>query len=193
MNLPKDTRLAIRNVCRKWDSCKKCGIGIAAMHIVHMRGCPNEPLILFVGEAPGKEEDKEGIPFVGRSGKLLNELIVQVGLKEVEYCIINPVACRPFNEDGSNRRPNETEINNCLPRFIMLYELINSKGLVTLGKVAHEIVTEHIPKIDRFYYLSIYHPAYILRGGGVGGQRFKETLGELIKFVQDLKQNQKKL
>lgn len=142
-------------------------------NIVFGEGNPNAKLIL-VGEAPGREEDKQGRPFVGRSGKLLDKVLAKAGIDRSEVYITNVVKCRPPN----NRTPSPREISICTERF--LYNQINiikPKIIATLGSVAgramlHEpiqITKIHgqVFNINNITIVPVYHPAYILRNMGL--------------------------
>jgi uracil-DNA glycosylase len=126
---------------------------------------------LIIGEAPGAEEDRQGEPFVGRAGKLLNNMLLAIGLKREEVYIANIVKCRPPN----NREPVPVEAQTCAPYLARQVALIKPKIILALGRVA----AQNLLKTDRpvgslrgkrFYYeqtdipvIVTYHPAYLLR------------------------------
>ena len=128
--------------------------------------------LMFIGEAPGAEEDAQGRPFVGRSGKLLDLGIHKTGLTRDQVYITNIVKCRPPN----NRNPSDEEIDECLPMLLSQIEFIQPKLIVLLGKVAASVIigaevkiTKERGLIDvlRFDHstliISTYHPSYVLR------------------------------
>jgi uracil-DNA glycosylase family 4 len=126
---------------------------------------------LIIGEAPGAEEDRQGEPFVGRAGKLLNNMLLAIGLKREEVYIANIVKCRPPN----NREPTPDEAQSCSPYLARQVALINPKIILAVGRVA----AQNLLKTDRpvgslrdkrFCYdntdipvIVTYHPAYLLR------------------------------
>ncbi len=125
--------------------------------------------IVFIGEAPGQEEDKCGEPFVGAAGQLLDKIIVAMNLKREQVYIMNAVKCRPQN----NRTPTDVEIQNCQPYFIAQLELVQPQFIVCLGAVAARALlnsTQGIGKLrGRFHSYRgakvavTYHPSYLLR------------------------------
>lgn len=124
---------------------------------------------LFVGEAPGADEDRQGEPFVGRAGQLLNAMIAAVGLKREQVYIANVLKCRPPN----NRDPQPNEVEQCEPYLIRQIELIQPKLIVALGRhAAHSLLKTDLAlarlRGQRLSYQDIplvvtYHPAYLLR------------------------------
>ena len=124
---------------------------------------------LFVGEAPGAEEDRQGEPFVGRAGQLLNAMLIAIGLKREQVYIANVLKCRPPN----NRDPQPQEVQQCEPYLLRQIELIQPRVIVTLGRhAAHSLLKtdKALGKMrgQQFYYHDIptivtYHPAYLLR------------------------------
>ena len=124
---------------------------------------------LFIGEAPGAEEDKQGEPFVGRAGQLLNAMLFAVGLKREEIYIANVLKCRPPN----NRDPQGEEVSCCEPYLLRQIELIAPKIIVAMGRfAAHSLLKTEtaLSKLrgQRLSYhqtplIVTYHPAYLLR------------------------------
>lgn len=125
--------------------------------------------LCFLGEGPGADEDKQGEPFVGRAGQLLDKIIAACKLSREEVYILNTVKCRP----PGNRNPNESELANCWPYAIQQLELIQPKFICCLGSVAARTLLETTQSIGRmrgqlFQYrgskvVVTYHPAYLLR------------------------------
>src|SRR5262249_34684910 len=129
--------------------------------------------LLFVGEGPGAEEDKQGLPFVGRSGQLLDKLMLEeIGITRDRCYIANVVKCRP----PGNRDPEPDEIDTCRPYLDEQVELLDPKVVVTLGKFSSQLLLESkvgITKLRGQSYpyrggvlIPTLHPAYALRGGG---------------------------
>ncbi|MDP2691796.1 MAG: uracil-DNA glycosylase [bacterium] len=147
--------------------CKKCDLCKGRTNAVPGEGTPNAQ-VMFIGEGPGAEEDKQGRPFVGRSGKLLREMIRMVGLKEEEVFIANVVKCRP----PGNRDPKPEEIAACRPYLDRQIAVMNPKVMVSLGRHAMErelpgmkISDVHGKSFHRKngrLYMPLYHPAVAL-------------------------------
>lgn len=148
-------------------TCKKCRLCRGRINAVPGEGNINAKVV-FIGEAPGFEEDKQGRPFVGRSGLLLGEMINKIGLKRTDVWIGNVIKCRP----PENRNPLLDEIRACKPYLEKQMELIKPKIIVTLGRFALEFL---VPKakiseahgkpirIKSYIVFPIYHPAAALR------------------------------
>lgn len=145
--------------------------------------------VLFIGEAPGFSENKEGKPFVGRSGKLLSEWINELKLSENDYAIMNVVPIIPLSKDEKIRPPTEEEINYFLPQTKKMIESISPQIIVLLGRSAASIFDKNlrvgqakkevIGNLTTTLYF-IYHPAYYLRNGKKGF----EGLIELKKLIK---------
>jgi len=155
--------------------CTNCELFRTRDNLVFGEG-PADSLIMFIGEGPGKEEDKTGNPFVGRSGKLLRKMIIAIGLEEKYYYIANIVKCRPPN----NRTPKTEEIKSCIKFLKKQIEIIEPTLIVLLGGTAvkglcPEFSTYSIEKLrsmtknlGMITYESIpvmvtYHPSALLR------------------------------
>ncbi|MFZ0391900.1 MAG: uracil-DNA glycosylase, partial [Calditrichia bacterium] len=113
------------------ENCRKCPLWKTRKNFVFGDGNPQADL-LFVGEAPGAEEDKSGIPFVGRAGKLLNQLLAHINLKREEVFIANILKSRP----PGNRDPLPEEVEACIPYLHRQIELIRPAVMVALGRIA---------------------------------------------------------
>ncbi len=134
-NEPSDSNMSREEVLQKESGvvsrCRKCPLGHQRTHAVYGDG--NEYAeILFVGEAPGAEEDRQGLPFVGRAGQLLNRLLEQVGLKRSEVYICNLLKCRP----PENRDPQPEELTACRPYLDKQIAVIKPRIIVCLGLYA---------------------------------------------------------
>lgn len=164
--------------------CEKCSLHTTRTNAVPGEG-PIDAKLMFVGEAPGAKEDETGRPFVGRSGKLLIELIEGIGLKRADVFITSILKSRPPN----NRAPKSKEKKACLPYLEKQIEIIDPKVIVLLGRVA--ISTLIGPwKLEeahgRFYegdghtYFMTYHPAAALRF-----PKLKEVMKQDFKALKD--------
>jgi uracil-DNA glycosylase family 4 len=146
--------------CKELSRCRKSvvfGIGSATAEI------------MFIGEAPGADEDAQGIPFVGRAGQLLTKIIEAMGSRREDVYIANIIKCRP----PQNRTPEPDEVANCLPYVLSQIELIQPKVIVALGATAlRALLDVHlgITKMRGHWYMfrdipimPTFHPAYLLR------------------------------
>ncbi len=153
-------------------------------NIVFGRGS-DKAKVLFIGEAPGFSENKEGIPFIGRSGKLLDKWIQELVLKEDEYAVINVVPIIPLSKEKKIRKPTDDEIEYFLPTVKKMIKKISPIVIVPLGRSAGSIFDKqlklgeikHYKDYDLFF---IYHPAYYLRNGRNGFEDLK-NLKKLLK------------
>ncbi len=114
--------------------CTKCPLSKTRTHAVPGEGCFTVPL-MFIGEGPGRDEDLQGRPFVGRAGKLLDELLVGIEVNRSEIFITNIMKCRP-SEVGKDRRPTEFEVDACTPYLERQIKLVKPKVICTLGDTA---------------------------------------------------------
>ena len=161
--------------------CKKCKLCNARQNIVFGIGNPNAE-IMFIGEGPGGDEDKQGEPFVGKAGQLMNKAFDVVGIKREEVYIANIVKCRPPN----NRDPEEDEIQACMDYLRNQVMIIKPKIIVLLGRIALQNILGKEYKITAsrgkwvekkgIMYMPTWHPAALLRD---------ET--KKIEFLNDLK------
>lgn len=135
-----------------WTDCTDCDLHGSRTQIVVYRGTL-EADVVFVGEAPGRQEDEQGRPFVGRSGELLDRWIDRMGLDR--WCITNLVRCRP----PDNRDPKAAERDACGVKLLTFLDRVDPAVVVALGRHAHGWLEAH--DVDHEY---IYHPAYFLRG-----------------------------
>jgi len=150
------------------SECRKCSLAATRKNTVFGEGSNNARL-MFIGEAPGEEEDLQGRPFVGRAGKFLDQMIEKIGLRRDEVFICNVLKCRPPN----NRDPEPVEVKACKNYLLSQLELISPKIICTLGKHAYNTllgVDEKITRIrgvltsyNRIKLLPTYHPAFLLR------------------------------
>lgn len=175
--------------------CKACALCEGRKKVVFGSGSPTAD-VMFVGEAPGRDEDQRGRPFVGRAGKVLDKWIAEAGLTRPEVYITNVVKCRP----PDNRDPREAEVEACRKYLRVQIALIQPKVIVTLGRFAGNLlsgqseVAMRILRSRPWLYedevtgvklpvCPVYHPAYVLRQG----PRVENTEGYQVA-VQDLKE-----
>ena len=119
---------------QEYSTCTKCpALCSSRSQVVFGSGNPQAE-VLFIGEAPGANEDKQGIPFCGMSGQVLNELLASVGLTREDIFITNTILCRPEN----NRNPAKDEVENCRERLDTLIAIMQPKVIVTIGNFATE-------------------------------------------------------
>jgi uracil-DNA glycosylase len=148
--------------------CRKCPLAETRNKVVFGEGSP-EAKLMFIGEAPGEEEDNQGRPFVGKAGKLLDQLIERIGLRRENVYICNVLKCRPPN----NRDPEEREIASCKNYLFAQLNFIKPKIICTLGRHAYNTlfdVDERITKVRGrlkdyrgMMLLPTYHPSFLLR------------------------------
>ncbi len=160
-----DTLESIREYIGECTRCKLCG---SRTRIVFGDGNPKAELV-FVGEGPGQEEDLQGLPFVGRAGKLLDRLIEEMGLARRDVYIANVVKCRP----PENRTPEKDEIATCSPFLLRQLAVIHPRAIVCLGNVAASTllgVNRPLGQLRGQWFdwrgsrlLVTYHTAYVLR------------------------------
>ena len=184
---PGCVSLTLTEVAAEAADCTKCGLAGGRTQVVFGMGSPDADL-MFVGEGPGAEEDKQGLPFVGRSGKLLDRLMAEeMGLDRDQCYIANVVKCRP----PDNRDPKPEEVAACRPWLERQIQLIAPKVIVTLGNFSSKLLLNTktgITKLRGQSYpmegmisadavvIPTYHPAAVLRGGGLQEAQMRSDL-----------------
>ena len=148
--------------------CQRCKLAPTRTNIVFGSGNPNAELV-FVGEAPGYDEDQQGLPFVGRAGQLLTKIIESINLKREDVYICNVLKCRP----PENRNPEPDEVAACNPFMKRQLAVIKPKVVCCLGTFAAQTVLQTpapISKLRGKFYdmdgmrvIATFHPAYLLR------------------------------
>ncbi|MEE8350703.1 MAG: uracil-DNA glycosylase [Rhodospirillales bacterium] len=177
----------VEELQRALKSFDACGLKKTATNLVFSDGNEKAP-VLFVGEGPGAEEDRQGLPFVGPSGKLLDKMLASIGLDRTGVLISNTVFWRP----PGNRTPTPQETAICLPFVERLIELVDPKILVTLGGPAAKSLLAQTAGVGRlrgkwFEYetagmtspidaTALYHPAYLLRSPGQKRDTWRDLL-----------------
>jgi uracil-DNA glycosylase len=171
-----DTLLRIRE---DLGECTRCKLHKHRHTIVFGDGNPKAELV-FVGEGPGADEDAQGLPFVGRAGKLLTQMIEAMGLQRKDVYICNVVKCRP----PENRTPEEDEVSTCSPFLLRQLDVISPKVIVCLGAVAAKTLLKTNRGISQFRgqwldfrsskLMATYHPAYLLRNPNAKPEVWKD-------------------
>ena len=167
--VPAANRVAALNLIREEiGDCTRCALHSGRNKLVFADGDPNARL-LFVGEGPGADEDAQGLPFVGRAGQLLNNMITAMGLKREEVYICNVVKCRP----PGNRTPEPEEANTCTPFLFRQIDVVRPQVIVALGATAATYLLGHRQplaglrgRVHAFrgtQLIVTYHPAFLLR------------------------------
>ena len=190
--------VTLADVEREAHSCTRCGLAATRTQVVFGAGDPHAGL-MFIGEGPCEQEDLRGIPFVGRSGMLLTQLIEGIGLTRDRVYIGNVVKCRP----PGNRDPQAGEIEACSPWLDRQLELIGPSVIMTLGNFATKLMLdtkEGITKLRgrefdlrrrglsepaRSVVVPTYHPAAVLRSGG---RQLAEIRSDFVKVKRLLRQ-----
>jgi len=159
--------------------CTRCKLHRGRTKLVFGDGNSKADLV-FVGEGPGRDEDAQGLPFVGRAGKLLTQMIEAMGLQRKDVYICNVVKCRP----PENRTPEKDEVETCSPFLLRQLDAIAPKVIVCLGSVAAQSLLQTNRGISHFRgewrdfrggkLLATYHPAYLLRNPSAKGEVWKD-------------------
>jgi uracil-DNA glycosylase family 4 len=170
--LPEERRARLVEVFHEASKCTLCPLSETRTNVVFGAGNSDADL-MFVGEAPGAEEDRQGLPFVGRAGGLLNELLGGIGLRREDVFVANVLKCRP----PGNRDPQPVEIETCQPYLYRQVELIEPRVVATLGNFATKLLTGSRLGITRVrgtpqvhgigprtvFLMPLLHPAAALR------------------------------
>lgn len=181
-------KTALDAIAVQVNACTACGL-----HKNRTRGVPGagpaDSEILFIGEGPGFHEDQKGLPFVGQSGKLLEQLLAKIGMNRDQVFIANVVKCRP----PENRDPMPDEIATCTSAYLFKQiEILSPKVIVTLGRFSMGLFFPNA-KISAIHgkvkwennraYLPLYHPAAVLRNMGLMGDMEADfrKIPELVK------------
>ncbi len=183
------TKEQLRTLKKEVQSCVDCPLSKNRTNTVFSDGSENAP-IMFIGEAPGKNEDETGLPFVGRAGQLLRKYLNEIGYKSDDFYIANTIKCRP----PENRKPTNREKKACEKFLQKQIELVNPKIIVLVGSTALEsfmiekttitksrgkvFEKEFAGKMRKF--IPIFHPSYLLR------QHSEEQDSPRFLFKKDL-------
>ncbi len=174
----------LEEVRQELGDCQRCKLHAGRTHLVFGAGNPAADL-MFVGEAPGADEDAQGIPFVGRAGQLLTKIIEAIDLTREQVYIANILKCRP----PGNRDPEPNEVETCEPFLLQQIEAIQPKIIVALGKYAAQNLLRTKTPISKMrgefvqfqnrLLLPTFHPSYLLRNPSA-----KRQVWEDMKAVQ---------
>ncbi len=182
---PMTPPMTLKEIREEIGDCQRCKLSGGRKNIVFGSGNPNAAL-MFVGEAPGEDEDLQGLPFVGRAGQLLTKMIVAMGLSRDDVFIANIIKCRP----PANRNPQPDEIAACRPFLEKQIRAIRPKVICALGSFSAQTLLSTQQKISQlrgrfhdyqgFKVLPTFHPAYLLRNPNE-----KKTVWEDLKKVME--------
>ena len=177
------TLKAVREVL---GDCHRCKLSKGRIHIVFGSGNADADL-MFIGEAPGADEDLQGLPFVGRAGQLLTRIIEAIGLRRDQVYIANILKCRP----PGNRNPEEDEVEACEPFLLRQIEVIHPMVIMALGKYAAQTLLKTAVPITRLRgsfhdfmgirLMPTFHPSYLLRNPSA-----KRDVWEDVKQVREV-------
>ena len=190
---PVERREMLVSLFREAQQCTRCALSESRTQVVFGAGNADADL-MFVGEAPGAEEDRQGLPFVGRSGALLTEALAGVGIDREDVFIANTLKCRP----PANRDPLASEVETCQPWLFRQIELIEPKVVATLGNFATKLLTGEPTGITKVHgkpvvrqlgerwvrLFPMFHPAAALRASGVADQ-FRDDVAALPSLLAE--------
>jgi uracil-DNA glycosylase len=176
--------------------CTRCKLHKARNKIVFADGNPKAKLV-FVGEGPGRDEDMQGLPFVGRAGKLLTQMIEAMGLQRQDVYICNVVKCRP----PENRLPEPDEIKTCSPFLLRQLDCVDPRVIVALGACAAQTLLQTTRGISHFRgqwqefngrkLMATYHPAYLLRNPPAKADVWKDLQMVMAELGLEVKRGAK--
>jgi uracil-DNA glycosylase len=178
------------------ENCTRCKLHAGRTKLVFGDGSPTAKL-LFIGEGPGRDEDLQGLPFIGRAGKLLTQMIEAMGLQRAEVYICNVVKCRP----PQNRAPEPDEVEACSPFLLRQIDLVNPQVIVCLGSIAAKTILNTTMGISSFRgqwrefrgrkLMATYHPAYLLRNPAAKSDVWKDLQKVMAELGLEVKQRTK--
>jgi DNA polymerase len=193
----KITGETLLNVREDLGECTRCKLHKTRNKIVFGDGSAKAQLV-FVGEGPGADEDAQGLPFVGRAGKLLTQMIEAMGLQRSDVYICNVVKCRP----PGNRQPENDEVEKCSPFLFRQLDVLQPKVIVCLGATAAQTLLQTNRSISHFRgqwmdfrgykMLATYHPAYLLRNPAAKGEVWKDLQEVMAELGLEVKKNKAK-
>jgi uracil-DNA glycosylase family 4 len=185
------TTRTLAEVAAEAATCPRCRLAETRTQVVFGVGDPHADL-LFIGEAPGLHEDRQGEPFVGAAGELLTRMLGEIGLRREDVFIANVLKCRP----PGNRDPLPDEIEACTPWLVEQVSLIQPRLVVTLGNFATKYVLQTARGITSMRgavypwhgrsVIPTYHPAAILHGGGEKSRQFQELRDDFALISETL-------
>ncbi len=184
-----DRAEALSTLAAQVHDCTVCRLAETRTNVVFGAGSPDADVI-FIGEGPGQQEDEQGLPFVGRSGQLLEQLLGEIGLTRDDVYITNVVKCRP----PKNRDPRSDEIDSCKGYLRTQLELIQPKVAVTLGNFSSKLLLRTDTGITRLrgnayewwgrLLVPTFHPAAALRGSAKVLSEMREDFGTIQAIIE---------
>jgi uracil-DNA glycosylase family 4 len=190
--IPKIGEGTLQTIREDIGDCIRCKLHKGRTKIVFGDGHPHAKL-LFIGEGPGRDEDLQGLPFVGRAGKLLTQMIEAMGLRRSDVYICNVVKCRP----PENRAPERDEVAACSPFLFRQIDLVAPKVIVCLGSIAAQTILETTRGISQFRgqwlefrgrkLMATYHPAYLLRNPSAKSEVWKDLQKVMAELGLEVK------
>jgi uracil-DNA glycosylase family protein len=194
----EDREKRLEDLARQVSVCTRCDLAMTRTNTVFASGDPYSPLML-VGEGPGENEDATGLPFVGRAGKLLDDILAAVDLSRDKVYLTNTVKCRAAVQEGGrmkNRQPKTTEIRACNPYLQGQMEAVKPEIILCLGGPAAKTLIDkdfRITKDRGKWYdlangakaMATFHPAYVLRQRGDDLDNTKRLVWKDIQSVHD--------
>lgn len=191
---PNETRL--KSIAERIAVCTRCPLHQTRTRTVPGQGNP-APELVFVGEGPGSDEDREGFAFIGRAGQLLTRMIVRMGLSRDEVFIANIVKCRPTQNlaGAKDRPPTDDEMRACIPYLEEQLDVLRPRVIVCLGNTAlfGLLGLKGITRVRGTWHdyrgipvMPTFHPSFLLRGGGDEKARYWEVWKDMLQVLERL-------
>lgn len=187
---------ALQEIAARVNACRKCGLCDTRTRAVPGQG-HSQPAIMFIGEGPGRDEDQQGLAFVGKAGQLLTRIVTAMGLTRDDVFIGNIVKCRPTEEGKGvkDRPPTREEMNACLPYLHEQIATLKPKAIVALGGSAVKgLFGDEMTGITRLRgkwltyrgieVMPTFHPSYLLRQGGEDKESFWLVWEDMVQVLQ---------
>ncbi|WP_321531156.1 uracil-DNA glycosylase [uncultured Desulfuromonas sp.] len=181
---------SLEEIRQDLGECQRCGLAQGRKSIVFGSGNPHAELV-FVGEGPGRDEDEQGVPFVGEAGRLLERILFAMGYEREQVYICNVVKCRP----PQNRNPQPDEIAACEPFLKQQLASLKPRVIVALGKFATQTLLQQQTPISRLRgnwaeyqgiaLMPTYHPAYLLRNPGGKRDVWEDMKAVMSRLAQE--------
>ncbi len=181
----------LQEAAHEASACTKCRLAGGRTQVVYGTGNADADL-MFIGEGPGYYEDKQGEPFVGAAGQLLNRMLEEIGVRRGDVYIANVIKCRP----PGNRDPLPEEVDACTPWLREQIALIDPRVIVTLGNFATRFMLDKPVSISRVRgqrfpqegrtIIPTFHPAAILRGGGEASTQMVDLRSDFLEIKRAL-------
>ena len=181
----------LQEAAHEASACTKCRLAGGRTQVVYGTGNADADL-MFIGEGPGYYEDKQGEPFVGAAGQLLNKMLEEIGVRRADVYIANVIKCRP----PGNRDPLPEEVDACTPWLREQIALIEPRVIVTLGNFATRFMLDKPVSISRVRgqrfpqegrtIIPTFHPAAILRGGGEASTQMVALRSDFLEIKRAL-------